>query len=144
MSELVELQLGSIFHNLRERVERLRDTILQDARPVMRREWALSVRQRFYRTGAGLQSAVDEFVTEGERKIYRLFPTAFYMIFGEYGTGRRGASTGRPAPQGYRYGPKPGMTARRFSRIAVTQARPQIEKIARERVQRFALNATVN
>jgi hypothetical protein len=144
MSELAELQLSPIFHDLRKRMERLRDSILQDARPIVRRKWALSVHQRFFRTGAGLQSAVDEFVTEGERKIYRLFPTAFYMIFGEYGTGRRGAATGRPAPQGYRYGPKPGMAARRFGRIALGLARPQIEKAASDRARQFALNATVN
>jgi hypothetical protein len=142
--ELVTLQLSPIFHDLRDRLEGLRDAILRDAQPIIRREWALSVRQRFYRTGAGLQSAVDEFVTEGERKMYRLFPTAFYMIFGEYGTGRRGAATGRPTPAGYRYGPKPGMAARRFARIAVGIARPQIEKAAKERVHQFAQNATVS
>jgi hypothetical protein len=144
MSELATLQLSPIFHDFRERVEKLRDVILTDAQPIVRREWASSVHQRFFRTGAGLQSAIDEFVTEGETKAYRLFPTAFYMIFGEYGTGRRGAQTGRPAPAGYHYGPKPGMAARRFSRIAVGLARPQIDKAAIDRVRQFALNATVN
>ena len=122
----------------------MRDAILTDARPIIRREWATSVHQRFFRTGDGLQSAVDDFVTDGDSKTYRLFPTAFYMIFGEYGTGRRGAATGQPAPAGYRYGSKPGMAARRFSRIAVGLAKPQIDKAAIARVRQFALNATVN
>ena len=59
--ELVELQLGRIFTDFRERVEQLRDSILRGAQPIVRREWAISVRARWFRTGATLQSAVDEF-----------------------------------------------------------------------------------
>jgi hypothetical protein len=144
MAELVQLHLSPIFHDFGKRVEGLRDGILADARTVMRRELSTSIHQRFYDTGAGLQSFVDEFITEGQKKLYRLFPTAFYMIFGEYGTGRRGAASGQPAPRGYHYGPKPGMTARRFSRIAVGLARPQIDRLASEKARRFAANATVS
>jgi hypothetical protein len=150
MAEFVTLQLGSIFHNLRQRVEGLRDEILADGSDILRREWALSVRERFYRTGAMLQSAREETVEDGgNRKIWRLFPTATnngapYPLFGEYGTGRRGAKTGRPAPPGYRYGSSKGITARRFSRIAVSQSKPQVDGMARLKLRQFAGNVTVS
>jgi hypothetical protein len=140
--ELVQLNLSPIFHNLRPRVEGLRDGILTDAGKIMRREEEASIRQRWYRTGATLGSLQEQIVTEGNHKSYRLSPTTFYAIFGEYGTGRRGAATGAPAPSGYRYGQKPGMVARRYSRIAVARAQPQIEAMATERLRSF--NMTVN
>lgn len=147
---LVELQLSSIFSNLRSRVERLRVGILFDSAAILRREEESSIRRLWYRTGATLSSLRQQFITDGDKKIYQLFPTATskagapYPLFGEYGTGRLGAQTGRPAPLGYRYGDKAGMVARRYSRLAVTAAKPQIDQLARERVRRFALNATVN
>lgn len=145
MSDLVQLQLGSIFSDFRQRVEGLRDEILADGRTIIRREWSLSVRKRFFRTGAGLQSAGQgETIIEGDTKTYRLIPQAFYMIFGEYGTGRRGSVTGRPAPAGYRYGDRQGMAARRFSRIAVATAKPQVDAAARRRVRQFAAHMTVD
>lgn len=143
--QLVTLKLSPVFNDFRSRVEGLRDAILADGRTILRREWALSVRARFFDTGAGLQSAGQgEIVEEGDKKTYRLIPQAFYMIFGEYGTGRRGSATGRPAPAGYRYGDKPGMAARRFSRIAVAVAAPQVRDMAIQKARRFAQNATVN
>lgn len=145
MSELVTLQLSPVFTDFRQRVEGLRDAVLSDGRTIIRREWALSVRERFYRTGAGLQSAGQgKVIAEGNKKTYRLAPTAFYMIFGEYGTGRRGAASGQPAPPGYRYGSRVGMTARRFSRIAINVAAPQVRDAAIQRAREFARNATVN
>jgi len=143
MAELVELQLGKIFTDFRERVERLRDAILHGAQPIVRREWAISVRARWFRTGATLQSAVDEFSEKDGVKFYRLGPTAFYAIFGEYGTGRRGAASGRPAPAGWRYGPKQGMRARRFARHALAIAKPQIEVSAIRKARQFAANLTI-
>lgn len=149
MSELVTLRLSPIFHDFRSRVEGLRDQIVTDASKVLRREEESSIRRLWYRTGATLESLREEFVTDGASRIYRLFPTATnkgapYPLFGEYGTGLRGAATGRPAPRGYKYGEKVGMAARRYSRIAVTAAKPQTDSLAKERVRRFALNATVN
>lgn len=144
MSDLVQLKLARIFNNFRQRVERLQDAVLKGAQPIIRRNWAVSVRARWFRTGATLQSAVDEFGSEGDRKFYRLRPTAFYAIFGEYGTGRRGAATGRPAPAGYRYGPKPGMAARRFARHALAVAKPQVMLMAQRQARQFAQNATVS
>lgn len=146
---LVTLQLSPIFSDFRSRVERLRVGILFDSAAIMRREEESSIRRLWYRTGATLSSLRQQFITDGEKKIYRLFPTATkngapYPLFGEYGTGRLGAATGRPAPLGYKYGEKAGMAARRYSRIAVTAAKPQIDQLAKERVRRFALNATVN
>jgi hypothetical protein len=143
MSELVTLQLSPVFTNLRQRVERLRDDILNEGGQILEREERLSIRQRWFRTGATEASLRKEIVGEGDRKTFRLFPTAVskdgasYPLFGEYGTGRRGAASGRPAPAGYRYGGKPGMTARRFSRLAMTAARPQINDMVRLKLRRF-------
>jgi hypothetical protein len=145
VSELITLQLSPVFNDFRSRVELLRDAILGDGSKILRREWALSVRARFFDTGAGLQSAGQgEIVEEGNKKTYRLVPQAFYMIFGEYGTGRRGAQTGRPAPRGYRYGQRQGMTARRFSRIAVAVAAPQVRDMAILKARQFARHVTVS
>lgn len=147
---LVTLQLSPIFRDFRSRVERLRDRILTDAGKITKREEQVSIRLRWHRTGATLVSLKEEVVEDGNRKTYRLFPTAVsskgapYPTFGEYGTGRLGAQTGRPAPSGYRYGDRAGMAARRYSRIALSIARPLIDSMAKERVRRFALNATVN
>jgi hypothetical protein len=147
---LVELQLSPIFSNFRSRVTQLRDTITLDASKILRREEESSIRRLWYRTGATLLSLKEEFDTQGNTRIYRLMPTAMskggapYPLFGEYGTGRLGAASGRPAPAGYKYGERAGMAARRYSRIAVAAAKPQIDNLAKERVRRFALNATVN
>lgn len=143
-AELVEVQFPRFLSDLRARVELMRDEALKESSGILRREEEASIRERFYRTGAGLRSLEEETVTEGQKKIYRLFPTAFYMIFGEYGTGRRGAATGLPVPRGYKHGPKPGMAARRYSRIAMGKARPQIEAVFIERAKVFAKNLTVN
>ena len=140
----VELQISGVFKGFRSLVERLRDEILEVSAPTLRREEEASIKQRFYRTGAGLRSLQDEVITDGDRKIYRLFPTLFYMAFGEYGTGRRGAVTGRPAPRGWRYGKRAGMDARRYSRLAVAKARPEIERHTKRRTQAFLRNVTVN
>jgi len=142
MSDLAQVQISPIFHDLGHRLHRLQDQILRDAKPIIKREYTLSVRQRFFRIGAGLASTEEKFITEGDRRSYQLSPSLFYMIFGEFGTGRRGALTGPPAPSGYRYGPRAGMAARRFGRIALSLAKPQITDAARVRVKQFALNAT--
>lgn len=147
---LVTVQLSPIFTDFRSRVEGLRDRILTDAGKILRREEEASIRRLWYRTGATLASLKEEVVVDGVKKTYKLIPTAVskagapYPLFGEYGTGRLGASTGRPAPFGYKYGEKAGMAARRYSRIALITAKPQIDSMAKERVRRFALNATVN
>lgn len=146
--ELVTLQLGSIFRTFRHDVERLQDDILLDAAQIMRREEELSIRERWFRSGATVNSLQEEIDINGPRKTYRLFPTATnkgapYPTFGEYGTGQRGAATGRPAPRGYRYGSQAGMAARRYSRIAVSIAKPQIDKLAIDKVRQFAARVTV-
>lgn len=149
MSEFVTLHLSPIFTNFRQRVEGLRDSILADGQVIMRREWSLSVRQRFFRSGATLASVQEETVEEDNRKTWRLFPTATnegapYPLFGEYGTGRRGAASGQPAPTGYHYGQRAGMRARRFSRIAVSVASPQVGDMARLKARQFAQHVTVS
>lgn len=147
MSEqLITLQLGRVFSTFRKSVEALQDDILLDAAQIMRREEEASIRQRWYRTGATVNSLQEELVIDGVKKTYRLFPTATnkgapYPLFGEFGTGRLGAATGKPAPRGYRYGQRAGMAARRFSRIAITIAKPQIDRMAIARVKQFV---TVN
>src|SRR5688572_26271940 len=143
MTQLVTLKLSPVFRNFQRRVERLRDEVLTEGGQILKREYLLSIRARWFRSGATAASLAEETITEGNRKMFRLRPTATnngvpYPLFGEYGTGRRGAATGGPAPTGYRYGDKPGMTARRFSRIAVQQAKPQVEDMARLKMRQFA------
>ena len=148
--KFVTVQLAPIFRNFQARIESLRDDILTDSGKTLRREEESSIRLRFYDQGNTLKSLQEEVVTEGNKKIYRLFPTATskkgapYPLFGEYGTGRRGATSGRPAPRGYRYGDSVGMKARRYSRIAVQVAHPLIETMAQTKVKNFAANYTVN
>jgi hypothetical protein len=140
---LVTVQFGRVFRkSLRRELEQVRDEGLADGAKIVRREVESSIRERWYDTGATLASLEDEMITEGDTKTYRLTPTTFYAIFGEYGTGQRGAATGRPAPHGYRYGPSAGMAARRFSRIAVGIARPQVEDVFQLKVREMAARLT--
>lgn len=150
MSELVtRIGLTPFFGNLERRIRDFRDELLISGSKILRREEETSIRRLWFRTGATLTSLREEIVEEGERKTYRLFPTttsrrgAPYPLFGEYGTGRRGAATGRPALRGYRYGSRQGIAARRFSRMAVASAKPQIDSMARQRLQSFAANVTL-
>lgn len=144
--QFVTVQYDSIFRNFRERVENLRDGILTEGSEILRREEESSIRAHWFKSGRTLSSLQEDVVTEGDRKTYRLFPTAVskhgapYPLFGEYGTGRRGAISGRPAPRGYRYGQGQGMRARRFSRIAVAAAKPQVERAAIQKVKNFTVN----
>jgi hypothetical protein len=123
----------------------LQDDVLASGRTSMRRQWPISLTSgttRWFRTGATLQSAVEETVTEGNKKTYRFGPTSFYAVFGEYGTGRLGSQTGRPAPTGYRYGSKPGMRARRFGRHTIAVIRPEVNAAAVALAKKFAANMT--
>lgn len=140
MSDFVTLKLSRVFTHYESDLEQMRNEALRDSASVFRRAVESSIRQRFYRTGTGLRSLQEEFVSEGRKLIYRLFPTAFYMIFGEYGTGKRGSATGRPAP--YKYGKKPGMEARRYSRIAIAAVRSEVKDIHLFQIREFARNMT--
>lgn len=143
VDQLARVEFGKIFlKSFRREVELTRDEALSESAPILRREVEASMRARWYRTGASVESLEDEVIDEGDRKTYRLSPTTRYSIFGEYGTGRRGAATGEPAPVGYRYGPSAGMEARRFARIAVGAARPQIEDVWRLKVRELATSLT--
>lgn len=143
---LARVQLGSIFRNLRGRLEDLRDNVLIEGGKILRAEEEASIRLRWYDSGKTLTSLQEEVVREGDSITYRLFPTATsekgapYPLFGEYGTGRRGARTGKPAPRGYRYGDRQGITARRYSRIAVMNAKPLIDSQAKQLIANFTVN----
>jgi hypothetical protein len=140
---LATVQFGRIFRtNLRREMEHTRDEALVEGGKIVRREVETSIRERWYDTEATLGSLEEQVVTEGESKTYRLTPTTFYAIFGEYGTGQRGSVTGKPAPRGWKYGDKPGMSARRFSRIAVGVARPQVEDVFQLKVRELAARLT--
>lgn len=144
--QLVTVQLSPIFRNFRQRVERLRDDILTEGGKILKREEQSSIRLRWFDSGKTLESLQDEVITEGNSKTYRLFPTATspkgapYPLFGEYGTGQRGRASGQPAPAGYKYGDGIGMTARRYSRIAVTIAEPQVLAKAKQLISNFTVN----
>lgn len=141
--QLARIEFGKIFlKSLRREVEQARDEALTDSSGILRREVETSIRERWYKLGRTLESLEDDVIDDGERKTYQLIPTAAHAIFGEYGTGRRGAASGQPAPRGWRYGDKPGMEARRFSRIAVGIARPQVEDIFRLKVRELAASLT--
>lgn len=143
---LVRLQLSPIFRNFRSRIEDLRDEVTVQGGKILRREVEGSIRLRWYDTGKTLNSLQEDVITKGGSQRYILTPTATsekgapYPSFGEYGTGRRGAITGRPSPRGYRYGDKQGMKARRFSRIAVGIAQPQIAATAKALISNFTIN----
>lgn len=145
MSELVTVEYGSVFSNLRSRIESFRDDVLTEGSKILREEEEASIRLRWFDKGKTLNSLQEEVVTDGETKIYRLFPTATskrgapYPLFGEYGTGQAGARTGGPAPAGYTYGPSKGMAARRYSRIAVANAQPKVRAKAREIIANFTI-----
>lgn len=141
----VQVQLAPIFSTFRREVEGLRDSILATGRTAIRRQWPISLttgETRWFKSGATLQSAVEDTVTEGDKKSYRFGPTASYAIFGEYGTGRRGSETGRPAPAGYRYGQKRGIRARRFGRHTIAVVRPEVNAAAIQLAQKFAARMT--
>jgi hypothetical protein len=146
MAQLVTLRLAPVFRNFRSRVEDLRDKLLVESGKIVKREEQASIRRLWYDTGRTLNSLQEEIVTKDESKSYVLSVTAVsdrgapYPLFGEYGTGRRGAATGRPAPRGYRYGDRSGMAARRFSRVALTAAKPQVERAAANLARNFTLN----
>lgn len=140
---LAKIQYGRVFlKSFRREVEQIRDEGLVEGARILRREEEASIRQRWFKFGRTLGSLTEEVVTEGDKKSYRLIPTAMHAIFGEYGTGLRGAATGGPAPRGYRYGSKPGMAARRYSRIAIAIARPQIEDVFKLKARELAKNLT--
>lgn len=141
----VTVQLSPIFSTFKAEIEKLQDSILAQGRTAIRRQWPISLTTgttRWFRTGATLQSAVEEVVIDGEKKTFKFGPTAFYAIFGEYGTGRAGALTGRPAPADYRYGSKPGMRARRFGRHTIAVVRPEVTAQAVKLTQQFAAKMT--
>lgn len=143
----VQYQQGRIFRAFRSDMRDLQRDIHSRASLIVRFQEETAIqhgKSRFYRSGRGLLSLFERQLEEGNKLLYEITFLRFYMIFGEYGTGKRGAATGPPAPLGYTYGQKPGMAARRFSRIAVGRARPQVDKMAKERVRRYALNATVS
>lgn len=144
---LAHVHLSPIFRNFKSRVEDLRDEVTVQGGKILRREVESSIRLRWYDSGKTLRSLEEDVVTKDNSQRYILTPTATsdkgapYPLFGEYGTGRRGAATGRPAPRGYKYSSdKQGMKARRFSRIAVGIAKPQVEATARALIQNFTIN----
>lgn len=140
MSEqLATIEYGKIFlKSFRREIEQMRDEALNESAQILRREEEASIRARWYLLGRTLESLEEEIIDEGDKKTYRLSPSAPHGIFGEYGTGQRGKETGQPAPTGWTYGSQPGMEARRYSRIAVGVARPQIEDVWRLKVREFA------
>ena len=131
MGQLVTIEYGSVFSNFESRIRALQSQIVIEGGKILRQEEEESIRLRWYDKGVTLRSLKEEFVEDGDTKIYRLFPTATnrgfpYPTAGEYGTGREGARTGQPAPSGWVYGNSRGMRARRYSRIAVAQAKPRV------------------
>jgi hypothetical protein len=128
MNEFVQVEIPQFFNGqvFKSRILRWRDETLESSGEILERESQLSVRSRFYRTGVALGSLDDVTTEEGQRKSYEQFSELFYFRFGEYGTGRRGSASGVPHPNDYRYGQKPGMSARFMLGNALRLAEPQI------------------
>lgn len=144
MSEpFVTVTVSKTITEFRPLIENFRDEVLEETAPILRKAEEASIRARWYRLGRTLRSLKEDVESKGGHRIYKLFPTAPHAAFGEYGTGRRGAVTGRPAPRGWKYGDRSGMEARRYSRLAVVSARPKILQTARGMASRFARNVTV-
>lgn len=138
MGELATVTYGRIFDNYERGVRQLRDEALRESGVILRREQESSMRARWYRTGASVESLAEKITADEHSATYTLTAGTFYSIFGEYGTGQRGSATGQPAPPFYRYGSKPGMTARRFSRLAIDAAQPQIRDLHLLKTREFA------
>ena len=141
----VQVQLAPIFSTFRREVEELQDEILAQGRTSIRRQWPVSLTSgstRWFKTGATLQGVKEETVTKDNNKSFRFWPTTDYAIFGEYGTGRAGASSGTPDPRGYRYGSKQGIRARRFGRHTISAVRPEVTRAAVELARKFAAHMT--
>jgi hypothetical protein len=142
MGELATVRYSPVFRRFEPAVRGFRDVVLAESATIVKREEQVSIRRLWYRTGATLNSLAERTIDEGQRKVYQLFPTTFYAPFGEYGTGRAGAASGRPAPRGYIYGQSKGLVARRYSRLAVAAAKPKVDQRAAELARRFAANMT--
>ena len=139
----VTVSVPKFLSSFREEISDLRDEVAEKTAPILRREEEASIRSRWYRLGRTLKSLREEIAHEPSKTVYRLTPTTSWAVFGEFGTGRRGSQTGRPAPKGYTYGDKPGMEARRYSRIAVASATPKVIRAAQNVVSEFGRNVTV-
>ena len=144
MSDLVTVEYGSVFSDFESRIRALQSQIVTEGGKILKQQEEESIRLRWYDSGETLRSLKEEFADEGDTKICRLFPTATkrgfpYPTAGEYGTGREGARTGQPAPSGWVYGNSRGMRARRYSRIAVAQAKPRVVAKASELMANMTL-----
>lgn len=139
MGELATVHYGRIFGSYERQLRATQHDALAESGKILRREQEASMRARWYRTGASVESlGQGEIVEEGNKSTFRLTAGKFYDIFGEYGTGQRGAATGQPTSPFYRYGSKPGMAARRFSRLAIDVAAPQIRDLHLLKMREFA------
>lgn len=139
MGELAQIQFGRIFDSYERDLRHMQRDALVESGKILRREQESSMRRRWYRTGASVEAlGQGEIIEEGDSVTFRLVTGKFYDIFGEYGTGQRGAATGQPVPPFYRYGSKSGMGARRFSRLAIDAATPQIRDLHLLKTRQFA------
>lgn len=128
MTDFVKVTVPDYFRSevFRTRILQWRDDALKSAGRILETHSQASVRERFYRTGAALESLEHLTVEKGSTKTYQEFSELFYFRFGEYGTGRRGAESNVPHPRNYRYGKKPGMAARFMLGTALERARPEV------------------
>lgn len=67
------------------------------------------------------------------------FSGTFYDVFGEYGTGKRGAEARpRVVPAGWRYGSVPGMRARFAFHAGLDEAMPEIMNVFASKMRRWS------
>lgn len=122
--EFVTVQMPRFMTSFRSDVQALPGRIVERAAPVLRSAEEESIRERWFDTGATLKSLRERFKRRREGQNYRLWPTTPYAIFGEIGT--------------------KFIKPRRYSRIAVSNARPKVIAEARQEVKDFVRNMAVN
>ena len=119
----VTVRLPRFLTHFRSEMEVLPDRIIKATAPILRTAEQESIRERWFDTGATLRSLRERLRRKGHGREFRLYPTTPYAIFGEIGT-----RTLQP---------------RRYSRIAVQNARPKVVQTAQQEVKQFARNVTV-
>lgn len=133
------IQIPFALKTLKSRLLAAHSEAVTDSEIVLKRFVASSIRARWYRTGASLR-AMDTQSQAGDGKGFAVaFSGMFYDVFGEYGTGKRGAAN-RPAvvPAGWRYGSVPGMRARYAFHAGLDEAMPEIMQVFRDKMRRWS------
>src|SRR5687768_9537095 len=126
MTDFVTVHLSRSLITLEDRIRAARDRGMRRAEPVLLRFVRASTRQRAFRTGRLRTSLEARSESRGLRSTTSVLTDLYYARFVEFGTGRRGAASVVRPPPGYAYGPREGMSARRYAHFGLMEARPAV------------------